>query len=134
MRRLARPIGLLSIAGGLALTAMLTLSPAANAATRVPVTFDCRGRPPVGSPQQLTLSTSIQADAPATAGAGATFDVTLAPDAMTVPTTAGGYAVNNLRTLVLRVAVPQGASVRSATLSGGSNLGSGTRPSPGAAR
>src|SRR6266536_3093272 len=99
MRRLARPIGLLSVAGGLVLAAPLTLAPSASAASTVPVTFDCQARPPIGSPQQLTLSTSIQADAPETVAAGGTFEATLAPDPMTVPTTAGGYSVNNLRGL-----------------------------------
>ncbi len=126
MRRLARPIGLLSVAGGLVLAATLTLAPSASAASTVPVTFDCQARPPIGSPQQLTLSTSIQADAPETVAAGGTFEATLAPDPMTVPTTAGGYSVNNLRGLLLKVPVPQGATVDAATLTGGSNLGTDT--------
>ncbi len=45
---------------------------------------------------------------------------------MTVPTTAGGYSVNNLRGLLLKVPVPQGATVDAATLTGGSNLGTDT--------
>ncbi|MEV6596280.1 cyclodehydratase [Actinoplanes sp. NPDC051346] len=126
MRRLVRTAGLLCAAGGLVLASLLTSIPAAHAATTVPVTLDCQGRPPVGSPQQLPLSTSIQADGPATVEAGADFDLTLAPDSMTAPSTAGGFTVNNLRTLVLRVAVSPGASVQSATLSGGVNIGSGT--------
>jgi dehydratase len=103
----------------------LSASVSASAAA-VPVTFDCQASPPVGSPQQLTLSTSIQTDAPATVAAGATFEAVLAPDPMTVPDTAGGYSVNELRNLTLKIAVPQNSTYQSATLTGGSNLGSGT--------
>lgn len=126
MRRLARPIGLLSLAGGLVLAATLTLAPMANAATTVPVNFDCQGKPPIGGPQQLPLATTIQADAPATVAAGATFEAVLSPDPMDIPTSAGGFDVNNLRGLVLRVPVPAGTTFQSASLTGGVNLGTGT--------
>ncbi|OJF14163.1 hypothetical protein [Couchioplanes caeruleus] len=126
MRRLVRTAGLLTAAGGLVLAGLLAAVPAAHAAAAVPVTLDCQGRPPLGPPQQLTLSTAIQADGPAEAGTGTDFDVTLSPDPMTAPPTAGGFTVNNLRTLVLRVAVSSGAGVRSAALSGGVDIGSGT--------
>jgi dehydratase len=125
MTRLVRPIGLASFAGAIALGTTLALAAPAGAAT-APVTFDCQASPPVGSAQQLTLDTSVQADAPATVAAGATFEVTLAPDPMAVPASAGGYSVNNLRNLALKVPVPQNSTYRSATLTGGSNLGSGT--------
>jgi dehydratase len=124
MRRLARPIGLLSLAGALALAATMLAQPAAVAAANVPVSFDCQARPPIGSPQQLTLATSIQADAPATVAAGGTFEAVLAPDSMTVPAEAGGYKVNKLQNAVLKVPVPAGSTLQSATLTGGSNLGS----------
>jgi dehydratase len=58
--------------------------------------------------------------------AGATFQVTLAPDPMTVPPEAGGYAVDKLTKLALKVPVPQGSTYQSATLTGGSGLGNGT--------
>jgi dehydratase len=124
MKRLARPIGLVSVAGALTIAAAIALANPASAAT-VPVTFDCQASPPVGAPQQLALDSSIAADAPASVAAGATFAVVLAPDPMTVPVTAGGYSVNNLRNLSLKIAVPQNSTYQSATLTGGSNLGSG---------
>lgn len=123
MTRLARPIGLLS-AAGIALAATLGLAAPAHAAP-VPVPFDCQATPPIGSPQQLTLEGSVQADAPATVAAGASFEATLAPDPMTVPAEAGGYAVNKLTNLRLHVPVPAGSTFQSATLTGGSNLGNG---------
>jgi dehydratase len=126
MRRLARPIGLLSLAGGLAAATMVIVVAPASAAS-IPVTFDCQARPPIGPPQQIEpLTTSIQSEAPATAVAGSTFEATLAPDPITVPATAAGYTVNRLANLVLKVPVPQGSTFQSATLTGGSNLGTGT--------
>jgi len=122
MRGTARRIGLLSLANALALATTFAPASAAIAAT-VPVTFDCQAQPPIGSPQQFTLSTSIVADAPANVGVGGTFGATLATDPITVPSNAGGYPVNNLHDLVLKVPVPQGSTFQSATLTGGSNLG-----------
>jgi dehydratase len=108
------------------LTAALVLATPAGAATTVATTFDCQARPPIGSPQQLTLPAAVQADAPAAVTVGQTFEVTLAPDPMTVPATAGGNTINNLRNLALKVPVPAGSTYQSAALTGGSNLGSGT--------
>jgi dehydratase len=125
MNRLTRPIGLVAGAGAgaLALTAAIALATPASAATTVSTSFDCQARPPIGSPQQLTLPASVQADAPATVTAGQAFEVTLAPDAMTVPAAAGSNTVNNLRNLALKVPVPAGSTYQSATVTGGSNLG-----------
>jgi dehydratase len=122
--RLSRPLGRLVLAGGLAAATSLALVTSAHAAP-VPVALDCQGKPPIGAPQQIPLQTSIDATAPATAAAGQTFEATLAPEPMTVPAEAGGFRVNNLRNLTMRVPVPQGATFASATLTGGSNLGTG---------
>jgi len=124
MTRLTRPIGLLSAAGALALTATLGVASPAAAAT-VPVVWDCQAQPPIGAPEQLTLNNAVQADAPATVAPGGTFEATLAPEPTTVPAEAGGYRVNRLQNLVLSVPVPAGSTYQSATLTGGSNLGSG---------
>jgi dehydratase len=125
MRRLARPIGVVTVAGGLAVATLVAVVAPASAAN-VPVAFDCQAKPPIGDPQKLALNSSIQADAPATVAAGETFEATLAPDPITVPADAGGYAVNELHDLTLKVPVPAGSTYLSATLTGGSNLGSGT--------
>ncbi len=111
-------------AGAAAVAAALVFASPALAAP-VPVTWDCQAKPPIGDPQQLPLDNSVQAEAPATVAAGAAFEATLAPDPTTVPPEAGGYTINNLQNLVLRVPVPQGATYQSATLTGGSNLGTG---------
>jgi dehydratase len=125
MRRFARPLGLVSAAGAVALAAAIALASPASAAT-VPVTFDCEAHPPIGSPTQFTLDSTIQADAPATVAAGATFEATLAPDAMVVPSQTAGYNVNELKDLTLQIPVPANSTYQAATLTGGSNLGTGT--------
>jgi dehydratase len=126
MIRLARPIALASAAGAVVLAAAIAIANPASAATTVPATFDCQATPPIGGPQQLTLPTSVQADAPATVTAGQAFEVTLATDPITVPSDAGGKKVNNLRNLALKFPVPANSTYQSATLTGGSNIGSGT--------
>jgi dehydratase len=124
MRRHVRPAVLMSTIGALGLVAAAAVFSPASAAT-VPVPLDCQGRPPIGSPQQIPLDASIQADAPATVAAGAGFEVTLAPDPLAIPAAAGGYPVSNLHGLTLKVPVPAGSTFVSATLTGGSNLGTG---------
>jgi dehydratase len=123
MPRLSRSASLFSTSALAVLTALAVAAPA-SAAT-VPVTWDCQAKPPIGSPEQLPLDNSVQADAPATVEAGGSFEAVLAPDPTTVPPEAGGYTVNNLRNLTLSVPVPAGATYQSATLTGGSNLGTG---------
>jgi dehydratase len=125
MKRLARPAVLASAAGALAVAGVVALMTPASAAT-VPVPFDCQATPPVGAAQQLTLDTSMEADAPATVAPGDTFVVNLAPDAMAVPATAGGYTVNKLTNVTLKVPVPANSTYVSATLDGGSNIGTAT--------
>jgi dehydratase len=118
MRTAAR---LLTRAGTLALVPVLALATPALAATAV--TYDCQATPSLGSPQQLTIDASVQADAPATVAAGSTFEVVLTTDPMTVPASAGGYSVVFIRDLRLTVPVPAGSTYGSATLTGGSGLG-----------
>src|SRR6266542_1035081 len=125
MRLPSRPIGLLSAAGLLALASLGAMVSPASAAT-VPVAFDCQARPPIGAPQQLTLATSVEANAPAAVAAGTAFEVSVAPDPMTVPSEVSGYTVNKLTNLALKFPVPEGSTFQSATLTGGSNIGRGT--------
>jgi len=59
--------------------------------------------------------------------AGSNFAVELTADPIIVPTTGGGYNINNLRNVVVKFNVPAGAQFVGATLSGGANLGSGAK-------
>jgi len=52
--------------------------------------------------------------------------VKITPDPMTIPTSASGYTLNNINTVKIRFPVPTGSTFVSATLSGASNVGSGT--------
>jgi dehydratase len=72
------------------------------------------------------MSSGVTALAPATAASGSNFAVQLTADPIDVPTEAGGYAIKRLSNVKIRFQVPAGASFVGATLSGGSNLGSGT--------
>jgi len=117
---------MVSAAGAVALAATFALAAPASASTSVPVNADCQARPPIGQAQQLNLGTTIAGDAPATVAAGASFEATLTPDPLTVPTTAGGSTVNNLKNLSLQIPVPANATYQSATITGGSGLGTGT--------
>lgn len=72
-----------------------------------------------------TLDTGVTALAPATVQSGGTFQAQLTADPIEVPTAAGSYSLLNLNTVTVRFNVPAGTQYVGATLSGGSNLGSG---------
>ncbi|MBU6216091.1 MAG: cyclodehydratase, partial [Acidobacteria bacterium] len=76
--------------------------------------------------QTSALSTGVTLLAPGSVTAGSTFQAQLTADPIVVPTTGGGYPIQNLNTIKVRFDVPAGATFVSASLSGGSNLGSGT--------
>ena len=123
------PLGLVAGYTGVANaapSAAAAVPPAAPAAAAVPVSLGCEARPPIGGPTQFGLNAAIEPDAPATVVAGSTFVARLAPQPMTVPSSVDGRRVNELHDLRLKVAVPRGALLRSARISGGSNLGTGT--------
>jgi dehydratase len=73
-----------------------------------------------------TNNTGATVLAPRTVAAGSDFVVEITPDPVQVPTSGGGYSIGSLSNLKVSLAVPAGATFVSATLSGGSNLGSGT--------
>jgi dehydratase len=123
MTRLAPPLGRLVRVSALALIALLAVPSAASAATAVPAAYDCQARSPLGGGQQLPLNTTIQATAPATVSAGGSLVIILAADPMTVPAAAGGYSVQRIGGLALKVPVPEGTTYDGAKLVGGSGLG-----------
>lgn len=73
-----------------------------------------------------TNNTGVTARYLPSVSSGSTFQLELTADPMTIPTQGGGYPIQHLRQVRVRFAVPAGTSFVSATLSGGSNLGSGT--------
>jgi dehydratase len=73
-----------------------------------------------------TNNTGATVLAPLSVAAGSDFVVEITPDPVQVPSSAGGYSIGSLSNVKVSLAVPAGAAFVSASLSGGSNLGSGT--------
>jgi len=125
VRRLLPTLALVAVAG-LAVQAAPTAA-AAPATSTVP--FDCMSSTPFGSiwsPASIDMTT----DAPASVVTDTDFTVTIQPVALPLPVsfTVAGYPVtlNTERDVTLGFTVPTGATLGSATISGGSNLGAGT--------
>lgn len=128
---------LASVAVGALLAAGLTLvAPApASAATAsaqvtaaVPVELACSyADPEVPGPGVPPLSheVSVTATAPATVAPGARFTVSLSAET-DLPADLSGFTLSSYSDLALSFPVPDGSSLVSASLSGGSNLGPGT--------
>lgn len=113
----------MAVAGAVA---ALGLATGAASAADSPVNLACQATPPIGSTQTFDISAGVNGTAPDTVASGAAFDATLAPDAITVPSSVSGYTVNSISNLTLTVPVPANATLNTDTLSGGSGLGSGT--------
>ncbi|MFZ4517159.1 MAG: cyclodehydratase [Microthrixaceae bacterium] len=82
-----------------------------------------------GTTSNSPFNSGVTYEGPTTVAAGSNFQVKLTADPVPVPTTAGGYNINNLRDLVIRFKVPAGAQFVGATLAGGANLGNRAAPS-----
>ena len=91
---------------------------------RTALAASCQGSA-LGQNQTSALSTGVTLLAPATVKQGADFQVELTADPIVVPTTGGGYSIARLSAVSIRFNLPAGATFKSATLSGGSLLGSG---------
>jgi dehydratase len=107
------------LAGGLAAVGLF--APIASAAD-TPVTLACQATPPIGSAQTFNLNAGVNATAPATVAASSQFTVTLAPDALTVPTSVSGYSIQSISNIKLTVPVPANATLTGESLSGGSGF------------
>ncbi|MCX4745766.1 hypothetical protein OG455_09560 [Kitasatospora sp. NBC_01287] len=112
-----------ALVGGLAAVALL--APAASAAD-TPVDFACQATPPIGSAQTFDLAAGVNATAPANVAAGSQFTITLAPDALTVPTTVSGNTIRSISNIKLTVPVPAGATLVGESLAGGAGLPAGS--------
>ncbi|MCO5318000.1 MAG: hypothetical protein M9942_06125 [Microthrixaceae bacterium] len=86
----------------------------------------CRTPNPLGDAAISDLDTGVTIDAPASVAQGDTFQVEMTADPIDIPTTGGGFNISYLRDLKVRFDVPAGSTFVGATVSGGSNLGSGT--------
>ncbi len=104
-------------------TTTTTTLPAAPVHT--PVSLTCQASA-IGQTSVSDMESGVTTLAPSSVASGSTFQVELTADPIEVPTEAGGFSLRRLSNVQVRFQVPAGATFLSATLSGGSNLGSGT--------
>ena len=121
-------ISLLSV-----VAAALATAPAAGAdTTATALSFNCVAGPLpiIGGTTNVTQNLSFHTDAPATVQPGATFNTVVTTDPIVVPASqsASGVTatVNHISNISVRIPVPANATVNNVSLSGGTNLGSGT--------
>jgi dehydratase len=108
----------------LALLPLLGTALTADAATQT-VTYAIQSSA-IGQTANSTLSVDVTTAAPATVSPGGALTITLTPGPITVPSSASGYTITQINSIKLLVPVPANSTYVSASLSGGSNLGSGT--------
>ncbi|MFI9273296.1 hypothetical protein ACIGXM_21625 [Kitasatospora sp. NPDC052896] len=108
------------LAGGLAIAAGLCATPASAADTAVD--FSCQATPPIGSAQTFDLNAGVNATAPDSVAAGSQFSITLAPDALTVPSTVSGYSIQSINDIQLTIPIPANATLLGESASGGSGI------------
>ena len=111
----------LLVASALALLPVVGTSIAASAAVQT-ITYDVQSTA-AGQTVNSTLSVGVNANAPTTVAAGASFHEVVAPQPLTVPTSAGGNTINQIQDVAFRIPVPTNSTFAAATLRGGSGLG-----------
>ncbi|CRK55529.1 putative cyclase-dehydratase [Alloactinosynnema sp. L-07] len=92
------------------------------AAVPTTVNFACQGSTPAG-PQNFTLQQNAEVTAPATVAPGGALTIVIDPAPNTIPGSVNGYTVRRVHTMALKVPIPANSTYVSATLSGGSNVG-----------
>jgi dehydratase len=90
-----------------------------GAATVVPTLHHCTATA-LGQSQTIDQSDNVDVTAPSSAASGSQFQVVLAPEAQTVPRTAGSFTVVSIKNATLRITVGNATVVGTPTLSGGS--------------
>lgn len=105
----------------LAAAAVFAVVPPASAVPYT-ATFDCQGSTPTG-PQTFPFTQHTEVTAPATVAPGGELTVVVDPAPNTIPTTVNGNTVRRVQTLALKIPIPANSTYVSATLTGGSNVG-----------
>ncbi len=98
----------------------VVVAPQAAAATDI--NFDCQADTPLGT-ENVSLTQTVDATAPATVAPGAALDVVVDPAPSQVPAEAAGFEVKEIRGFTLKVPVPTNATLTGVDLTGGTNLG-----------
>src|SRR3989442_832584 len=78
-----------------------------------------------GQTVDSTMTFGVTATQPASVASGAALTDVLTTGPITVPSSANGYTIKQIENIKLLVPVPGNATYKSASLSGGSGLGSG---------
>lgn len=118
-RRTGARIG---IGAALALIPMLALvSPASAAPTEI--SMDCEAIAPIVGPQYSTMPVTFDVQAPGTVAPGSALDVVVDPAPSTVPESANGFDVKEVKNYALKFPIPANSTFVSADLTGGSNIG-----------
>jgi len=114
-----------AVVAGIAVSAVLSTSSAAMAVTSVHIDETCKPSEPVsGAP--FTISTTFNGTAPVSAAKGAVVTGSGVADPWTVPSDINNLPVTEVHDFGIRLVVSSNATVLNATLSGGSNYGTGT--------
>lgn len=116
----ARVIGITA----LALLPVLGTTIAAHADTQT-INYDIQASA-LGQTVTSTLQVPLTTTAPSSVASGGDVSDVLAPGEITVPSSVSGYTISQIQDVTLEVPVPANSTYVSGTLSGGSNLGSGT--------
>ena len=119
--RALRPLAVAGVTG----LAAFGLASTASADTSTAVTYDCQASA-AGSSGTFTVDATVTASAPSTVAADSALTITESVGSITVPTSADGYTVKEIEGIALELPVPSNATYDSASLSGGSDYGSGT--------
>lgn len=107
-------------------TTTTTTVPAPTSVTKyTALVTACQGTA-LGQTSGSDNNTGITTVAPSYVSPGSNFVLTITPDPMVIPTTGGGQSIQYLSQVKIRIPVPTGTSFVSATLSGASNVGTGT--------
>ena len=118
---LKRPLAVLALAG----LSAFGLATGAQAATSTSVTYDAQASA-LGQTGDFTVGATVTGDAPSSVAADSSLAVTLSVGSITVPTSADGYTVTEIKGIALQIPVPADSTYDSASLAGGSDFGSGT--------
>ncbi|ONI76943.1 cyclase [Actinosynnema sp. ALI-1.44] len=82
----------------------------------------------LGQTAELVLTQDVDSTAPASVAPGGALKVTIDPAPNTVPSSGGGYQIREIKTVALKMPIPANSTFVSASVSGGSGLGT-TPPS-----
>ncbi len=106
-------------------TTTTTTTPPGPAITYTEVNLACRATF-LFITQDTTMTVGLTTIAPSSVASGSGFAISITADPIPVPTSGGGQTINYLSNLIARFKIPAGSTYQSATIVGGSNLGSGT--------